>query len=123
LVEKYKAEGIREGSAMLKASDDLEEMGLIAKSPKIVATSVAGVPVGGASFTISSSEFRFGMFQDIEKAIKAPGKEIDFWGRYVRHTDYTTSERLNDYLDDWRVKEFYVVTGGVTYRMELRYRG
>ena len=60
-----------------------------------------------------------GVFPDIEKAIASPGTEIDKSGRYIVHRDYTTSARLNAWLDGG-AREFVVRFRGATYRIEVR---
>jgi hypothetical protein len=118
LVEKFRAEGLSEGEAMLRAGDELEKMGLYPKSPRITATRI-GRPAGDhAAFPISRDEFRYGLFPDIEKAINETGTEVRFWGNYISHTDYDTSRRINEYLSKGNAK-FYVITGGKTYLMTI----
>lgn len=97
-VSSFKAEGLPEGEAMLKANDEMEKKGFYPKTPKLIAARMEGPQPGAAVFTISSDEFRFGLFQDIEKALASPGTEVRFWGGYITHRDFDTSKKLNEYL-------------------------
>jgi hypothetical protein len=117
-VEKFKAEGFSEGEAMLKAGDELEKMGLYPKSPRITARGVEKPAGDHVEFPISTDEFRYGLFPDIEKAIHEPGTEVRFWGNYISHRDYETSKRINEYLSTGNA-QFYVITGGKTYLMTV----
>jgi hypothetical protein len=119
-VAKYRAEGLSEGDALLKSYRDLADMGRIPRSPRIVAESIdpAAAP-GVAVFEIVEPEMASGVFPDIEKAIASPGTEIDKSGRYIVHRDYTTSARLNAWLDGG-AREFVVRFRGATYRIEVR---
>ena len=69
-------------------------------------------------FSITEMEFRVGLFQDIERAIKAPGTEVERSGKYVIHRDYSNSQKLNRFFES-RERLFYVETQGRTYRLEL----
>jgi len=118
LVEKFRAEGLSEGEAMLRAGDELEKMGLYPKSPRITAKSIERPKGDHAAFPISRDEFRYGLFPDIEKAINETGAEVRFWGNYISHTDYDTSRRINEHLSKGNA-QFYVITGGKTYLMTI----
>ena len=118
LERRFKEEGLPEGEAALRTSDEMEKLGLYPKSPKIVATLVAKPGDDYQTFAISRDEFRFGLFHDIEEAIKKPGEEIHFWGNYIRHRDFDTSERLNKYLAAGNTG-FYVTTEGKTYLLKI----
>lgn len=118
LIRKFEAEGMGEGEALLRTGDELEKMGLYPKSPKITASRKDKPDGKHEVFHISSDEFRFGLFPDIEKAIKNEGQEIGFWGNYVRHNDFGTSEKLNTYLDAGHTS-FFVETEGTYYLMTI----
>jgi hypothetical protein len=75
----------------------MQRLGFYPKSTMLVARE-AGCEVASPLFRISDDEFRFGIFQDIEQAIAAPGQEVDKSGTYVIHRDYATSKAINDYL-------------------------
>ena len=118
LMANYISSGLSEGDASIRTSDDLESMGLIPKGPKITAEKVIMMSGDIAEFKISDEEFRVGLFQDIEKAIKSPGTETDFWGKYVRHSDFDTSRKINLWLGKGN-KSFYVRASGGFYLMTI----
>jgi hypothetical protein len=99
LIESYRHDGQSDYQAELNASDDLEEMGLYPRTPRLVAERINPPPDETAVFPISDMEFKVGLFQDIDAAISSPGKKFRFWGSYVRHRDFDTPERLNAYLE------------------------
>jgi len=118
LVEQFREAGLSEGEAMLKAGDELEKMGLYPKTPKITAIVVAKPGEDYAAFPISREEFLYGLFPDIEKAIKDTGAEVGFWGNYIKHRDFDTSKKINEYLAEGN-KQFYVITEDKTYLMTI----
>lgn len=119
-VAKYRAEGLSEGDAMLRASRDLEDLGHLPRSPRVVAHRLDGPPPSDLPvFDVEEPEMASGIFPDIERAIAKPGAEINRSGRYLIHRDYTTSARLNTHLDGGG-REFVVRFRGGTYRIEIR---
>jgi hypothetical protein len=84
---------------MLRANDEMERLGYFPMSPKLLAARIDGIPQDVKVFEITSDEFRFGLFPDIEAALAKPGTEVAFHGKYIRHRDFGTSDRLNEYLD------------------------
>ena len=118
IYRKLKDEGLSEGDALLRTSDEMEKMGLYPKSPKITAKLVKHPDTKYTVFKITEMEFRVGLFQDIEQAIKTPGKEIRFWGNYVRHRDFDNSTKINSYLKDGH-NSFYVTTDKKTYLISI----
>lgn len=99
LVTGYRAQGMRDGDAQIKAIGRMRELGYYPKGPRLVAAPIDQPAPTTTIFEISAAEFRFGMLQDIEKALREPGAEIEkSMGQYVRHRDFTTSGRLNDWL-------------------------
>ena len=66
-------------------------------------------------------QFRVGLFSDIEKATDNPGEEFDKAGKYIIHSDYTTSQDLNAFLDA-ETKTFYVERRGEIYEMTITER-
>ena len=60
-----------------------------------------------------------GIFPDIEKAIARPGEEIDKTVDYVTHRDYSTSARLNKFLQNGNTR-FYVEHLGETYELTIK---
>ncbi len=99
LVSRFRSQGLPEGEAVLKANDEMEKLGYYPKTPRLVAAKIDKVSLGPKVFEISVDEFRFGLFPDIEAAIAKPGTEIHFGGKYITHRDFTTSRKLNDYLE------------------------
>ena len=74
-----------------------------------------------ALFPIGEMQFRVGLFTDIEKATDNPGEEFDKAGKYIIHSDYTTSQDLNSYLESGP-KTFYVERRGEIYVMTITER-
>ncbi|NND48988.1 MAG: hypothetical protein HKN60_01915 [Rhizobiales bacterium] len=120
LVAKYTAQGMREGAASLKAYDDMEELGLLNKSPRLVAWRRDGGGDNLPVFDIPPDYFKVGLFTDIAEAIKMPGQEVKTGtGDYLKYYDDDVGARLKK----WRGKgnrEFIVTTGGERYHMEVR---
>ena len=120
------AEGLTEHGAALKAIDQMQELGFYPRPPQLVAQALdeqeaRALEQRGALeplFSITEMEFRVGLFQDIERAIKAPGTEVERSGKYVIHRDYSTSQKLNRFFESGE-RLFYVGTQGRTYRLEL----
>jgi hypothetical protein len=120
LVAEGKARGLNEGAAMLEANKRMEDLGYYPKSPTITAHPAECEGVSPV-FTISDEEFRVGLFQDIERAIQHPGTDEERGGTYVRHRDYDTSERINQYLSDRRDATFYVDGHGGCWQLVVKY--
>lgn len=120
-VARYRAQGMSEIEALLKTNRDLEDLGHLPRSPRIVATRLAAtaaptLPV----FEIAEAEMASGVFPDIEKAIAAPGEEIDkSMGNYIIHRDYANSAKLNTHFSGGG-RDFLVRFRGQTYRIEVR---
>lgn len=119
LIEQYQKAGMIGSKAEVAAIDDMEQLGFYPKSRKIVATLLDQPLMNSEVFEISDNEFKIGMFQDIGKAISFPGKEIHFWGRYIHHRDYTTSMKLNRYLQSHT--SFQVQTARGLFLMHILY--
>ena len=98
-----KAQGMAEHSAALQTIREMRRLGYYPKSTTLTARLVApdtvssdGVPL----IEITQDEFRFGLFPDIEKAIAAPGEEVEkSMGDYIMHQDFDTSLKLNRLLE------------------------
>lgn len=118
-VAKYRADGLSEGDAILRAYRDLEDLGHLPRSPRVVAHRVETPPADATVFDIADAEMASGVFPDLEKAIAQPGTEINKSSRYLIHSDYTTSARLNAHLDGGS-REFVVRFRGDAYRIEIR---
>ena len=120
------AQGLTEHGASLKAIDQMQELGFYARPPQLVAQALSRQQVHALEqqgaleplFSITEMEFRVGLFQDIERAIKAPGTEVERSGRYVIHRDYSNSQKLNRFFASGE-RLFYVETQGRRYSLRL----
>lgn len=122
LLDRFRREGLSEMEAALAANKEMQRLGLYPKPPALVAREVpAGEEVRDEwpHFVIPEGEMRSGVFPDIEKALAAPGTEIDkSLGSYIIHRDYENSAKLNAYLDaDGRT--FYVTYDHTTYQVTV----
>ena len=118
LVARGRTSGRSEAQAMLDAGEEMSRLGLFPKTTKLVAQETA---CDGAAplFRISTDEFRFGLFQDIEKALAAPGREVNkSMGSYITHRDYTTSRDINDHIDAGN-SSFVIETAGKCWRLTI----
>jgi hypothetical protein len=100
-------------------------MGYLPKSPRLVAHKIAAADSDAFPalplFEIAEAEMASGVFPDIEKALAAPGTEIDkSMGKYIVHNDYANSRKLNAHLAGG-TREFLVRFRDETYRIELRH--
>ena len=120
LVAEGKARGQNEGEAMLSANKRMQELGYYPKTPTITAQPSSCEHVSPV-FHISDEEFRVGLFQDIERAIRHPGSGEDRGGTYVRHQAFDTSEKLNAYLGERRDATFYVDGLGGCWQLVVEY--
>lgn len=116
LVAGYRARGMSEIEALLKSSRDLEDLGFVPKSTRMVARRLDSRDAPASPrlplFDIADAEMASGIFPDLEKALAEPGAEIDkAMGKYIVHRDYANSEKLNTHL----------AGGGLAYL--VRYRG
>lgn len=119
VLEEFEDQGLSENEASLRTADRMEALGYYPKTPRLIATVVSTVPSGDPVFPITNDEFRFGMFSDIERAIRSPGAEIKkSMGQYIRHHDFTTSQRLNDWLDADH-DQFIVENDGKVYSLRI----
>ena len=88
LVAKHEAAGMSKGEAMLQASEDLEEGGLLPKRPRLVAQRLNEIPAGMRVFDIPPDYFQVGLFKDIAEAIARPGTLVDTGtGTYLKYYD------------------------------------
>lgn len=113
-IDRFRAEGLSEGEAMLRANKEMQKLGYYPETPTMMArpateTSRSDMPL----FEITDTEFQVGIFPDIDAAIQTPGIKVDkAMGDYVRHRDFDTSEKINEYLD----------TGATTFLVRARGR-
>lgn len=99
-IERYRAEGLPEGEAILRANKDMQALGYYPATPVMMAKPVEAARTDLPIFEITDSELEMGIFPDIEAAISSPGLKVDKdMGRYVTHESFETSTKLNDYLD------------------------
>lgn len=120
LIAKHMAAGMREGEAMLKASEDMEDLGLLPKRPRLVAELVDANPDDLKMFDIPPDYFVAGLFNDIAEAIADPGKLVDTnTGGYLKYYDDDVGTRLKAWREAGNDR-FAVRTGGKIYVMEIR---
>jgi hypothetical protein len=119
LEARYEAEGLNEGAATLQAYRDMEDLGLLPKRPRLVATPVDEVLPDLRVFEIPPNYFDVGLFQDIAAAIASPGAQVDTsTGTYLKYYD----DDLGPQLKQWREEgndRFAVRTGGRTYVLSV----
>jgi hypothetical protein len=119
LTAKYRAEGLNEGAATLRAYDAMEELGYLPKSPRLVATPLDAPPAEVRVFDIPAEYFRVGLFQDIAAAIAAPGRQVKTsTGTYLKYYD----DELGPDLKAWREAgndRFAVRTGDALYLLDV----
>jgi hypothetical protein len=115
LEARYEAEGLNEGAATLQAYRDMEELGLLPRRPRLVATAVDEAPADLRVFEIPANYLDVGLFSDIAEAIASPGSEVDTGtGSYLQYYD----DKLGSQLRAWREAgndRFAVRTAGRTY--------
>ena len=115
LVARFRADGLNEGAAKLRAIEEMEELGFLPKRPRLVASAVDDVPPGTRVFDIPPDYFEVGLFQDIAAAIAAPGTEVDTsTGTYLKYYDDELGPRLKDWRDEGNDR-FAIRSGGRTY--------
>ena len=126
LLQKYKAMGMGEVQALLRTGKDMQRLGYYPKTPTIVARRLSREEAAktdldkDALFSIAKGEMESGIFPDIERAIAKPGEEIDKNSDvYLTHRDYSTSGRLNTFLNTGK-KQFYVRYLGATYELTIK---
>ena len=120
LTAKYRAQGLNENSAVLRAYDEMEEIGVLPKDPRLVATSLREPPPDVRIFEIPQEYFRVGLFQDIAAAIAAPNQEVRTGtGTYLKYYDDELGLRLKAWRKDGNDR-FAVRTAGQTYLLEVR---
>ncbi len=120
LMAKYRAQGANDGRAYLQAHDEMERLGYYPKSPRLVARPIADPPDDVRVFDIPAQRFRVGLYQDIARALEAPGTEVKTGtGSYLKYADDTTGPELRA----WRAAgndRFAVRSEGKLYLLEVR---
>jgi hypothetical protein len=118
-VAAHRAAGLGEGDAMLRAYDDLEDLGFLPRKPRLVAREVPAVDESVPLFDIAEAEMASGIFSDLEQAIGSPGREVRKSPyEYIVHRDYTNSRRLNAFLGGGG-RAFFVRFRGRLYRLDI----
>jgi hypothetical protein len=124
VVAQYRAQGMLEGDALIKSWRTLQDEGRVPRSPRIVAEVLTPEQAAAARasvplFDIVDEEMASGLFPDIERALQAPGDEIDqAWLPYGVHRDYTNSVKVSAYLEGGG-REFLVRYRQKTYRLRV----
>ncbi len=120
LKTRFSAEGLNDGAASLRAYDEMEELGFLPKSPRLVATALNTAPADVRIFDIPQEYFKVGLFQDIAAAIAAPNSEVQTsTGTYLKYYDDELGPRLKAWRNDGNDR-FAVRTAGRTYLLEVR---
>ena len=120
LVEENLERGLSEGTAILQAYDDMEEMGLLRRSPRISAVMLFATPTDEPVFAIPPNYFKAGLFSDISEAIASPGKEVKAsTGGHLKYYEDDVGPRLKAYRDSGQAA-FVIDTGGVLYRLSVK---
>ena len=123
LVAEARAKGMAEGDAALAAIRGMQGLGLYPKPSTIVATPAEEPEAGAPVFDIARMEFVVGLFPDIEQAIRSPGVEVEkASGEYIRHDDYDTSRRINEFLARRSSSTFFVRTEGRLWKIVVTRR-
>jgi hypothetical protein len=118
-VAAHRAAGLSEGDAMLRAYDDLEELGFLPRKPRLMAREVQTADESAPRFDIAEAEMASGIFNDLSQAIASPGREVRKSPyEYIVHRDYDNSRRLNAYLDGGG-QAFFVGFRRRVYRLEI----
>jgi hypothetical protein len=117
LAARGRRDGLSDSEALLRAGDEMSRLGLFPKRTKLVAQATACANEG--VITVTDEEFQVGLFQDIERAIAAPGTEVDkAMGPYLTHRDYTTSKQVNARIDTGAL-DFTIRTRGACWRLTI----
>lgn len=120
LVAKHETAGLSKGKAMLQASEDLEELGLLPKRPRLVAQRLDNIPPGVRVFDIPPDYFEVGLFTDIAAAIARPGALVGTsTGTYLKYYDDDVGPKLKA----WRQAgndRFVVRIGGELFKLTVR---
>jgi len=120
-VAAHRAAGLSEGDAALRSDEDLEDLGFLPRTPRLVAREVGtsadeSLPL----YDISEPEMASGIFNDLSEAIASPGTEVrKSQYEYIVHRDYDNSRKLNAYVGGGG-RAFFVRFRGRVYRMEIR---
>jgi hypothetical protein len=95
LTERFRRGGLNEGAAVLRAYDEMKELGYLPKDPELTATPVEKVPDGLTLFEIPRLYLEVGLFTDIAAAIATPGEAVESTtGSYLRYAEDDLGPRL-----------------------------
>jgi hypothetical protein len=123
LLDRFRREGLSEGEAALAAIEEMRRLGLYPKPTTLTARALApgeALLDSWPHFLVPEGEMQSGVFHDIEKALAAPGTEVEkSMGSYIIHRDYENSAKLNAYLDG-EGRTFYVTYDEVTYEVTVQ---
>jgi hypothetical protein len=122
LLDRFRAEGLTEVEAGLAAIKEMQRLGYYPKPTTLVARALSSgesLLDSWPHFVVPDGEMQSGVFPDIEKALAAPGTEVDkSMGSYIIHRDYENSAKLNEYLGG-EGRTFYVTYDDVTYELTV----
>jgi hypothetical protein len=124
LEQKYRKEGFAAAQASLMAYDEMENMGLLPRTPRIVAEQLDASTIKNPSanipiFHILAEYYTAGMFKDVYKAISAPGTEVKIsTGDHLKYYDDDVGVRLKKWRNDGN-KDFIVETDGEYHRITV----
>ena len=103
----------------------MENMGLLPRSPRIVAVqldtlSISKLSANDPVFHIPAEYYIAGMFKDIANAISTPGTEVKAsTGDHLKYYDDDVGVRLKKWRNDGN-ETFIVETDGVFHRLTVR---
>jgi len=118
LIEQFRSQGLSEGEAMLRATDEMQDQGLLPKGRRIVAEQVQVAPDGLTVFEIPQRYLDVGLFTDLAEAIKEPGTEVDSsTGSYLRYAEDDLGPRLRAHREAGN-RRFVVSIAGKLYSIE-----
>ena len=119
LIEQNLAGGMKDGEARLQAYDEMENMGLLPRSPRISAARLNTRPLDEPVFQIPADYFAAGLFKDIAAAIANPGTKVKAsTGDHLKYYDDDVGVRLRSYRNGGK-KTFLVETGDAFYRLTV----
>ncbi len=129
LIGDFKAQGLNEITAALRANKEMQRLGFYPKDDTIIARRLSRAEFDALEkqasrlFRIAVKELQSGVFPDIEAALASPGTEVDkTMGRYVIHRDYENSARLNKAIGNG-ASNFFVEYRGDVFEITIkRYR-
>jgi hypothetical protein len=118
LIERFLAEGLSEGAAKLRATDEMQAQGLLPKGRRIVAEEIEAAPEDMPVFEIPPRYLEVGLFTDLAEAVAEPGKEVDSsTGSYLRYADDDLGPRLKAHREAGN-RRFVISIEGKLYRIE-----